>query len=250
MRYLNPLFYLYSLSAKALSRIYIPVALRSFFYKAFGTVLLGMSKNDLQECDLDIPKFKNISEFFSRPLDPKFRPIGKNKIVSPCDGKVLEKGDVSNGELIRVKGTNYNVAELISEKTMCSKLKKGSYVNIYLSPRNYHRFHAPCDGKITYVQHIPGCCLPVNKLGRSVKDLYSLNERVIVHVSNPEFHICLAIVGAAAVRGIKLFKETGNTVHKGDVLGMFELGSSIVLLTDTNVGSVPINTEVKACSNI
>lgn len=250
MRYLNPLFCLYSLSVKVLSRIYIPRAFRYFVYKAFGNLLLGMNKNDLKECSLDLYGFRNISEFFSRPLQPIFRPIGSNKIISPCDGTVLEEGLITNGTIIRVKGMNYNVAELMGEDASCLKFKNGHYVNIYLSPRNYHRFHLPCDGKITYIQHVPGCCLPVNRLGRKVKKLYSLNERVIVEISNKEFNVCLAIVGAAAVRGIKIFRVTGDTVHKGEPLGMFELGSSIVLLTDTNIGSIGTKKDVKACSNI
>ena len=250
MRYLNPLFCLYSLSIKALSGIYIPRAFRYFVYKAFGSLFLGMTEKDLKECSLDLREFKNISEFFSRPLQPIFRPIGNNKIVSPCDGTVLEEGRVSNGTIISVKGTNYSVEELLGDGAPLSEFKSGRYVNIYLSPRNYHRFHLPCDGTITYIQHIPGCCLPVNSLGRKEEKLYALNERVIVQISNKEFNVCLAIVGAAAVRGIKIFKKTGNAVHKGEVLGMFELGSSIVLLTDVNIGDVKIDAEVRACSNI
>lgn len=249
MRYLNPLFYIYSLFVRIISKVYVPVILRSFVYGSFGRSCLKMNSTDFEESSRELCEFNNISEFFSRPVKPSSRPIGTKNIVSPCDGKILEQGKIVDGAIVRVKGTNYSIQDLLQDQLLSTKHKKGSYVNIYLSPRNYHRFHIPCDGKITHLQHIPGCCLPVNKLGRKVKKLYSLNERVIVQISNPEFSVCLAIVGAAAVRGIKIFQTLGDNVNKGDELGMFELGSSIVLLSDKNIGDVKI-ADVKACSNI
>jgi len=209
-----------------------------------------MNPKDFQESGYELYEFCNISEFFSRPVKTSARPVGNKDIVSPCDGKILEQEKVIDGTIIRVKGTSYNLQGLLQDVSLSTKYKNGSYVNIYLSPKDYHRFHVPCDGEITYIQRIPGCCLPVNRLGRKVKNLYALNERVIVQISNAKFSVCLAIVGAAAVRGIKIFKILGDTVHKGDMLGMFELGSSIVLLTDVNIGNIKIETEIKACLNI
>lgn len=250
MLYLNPIFYIYSLFVWVVSKVYIPAVLRPFVYKFFGEKALKMSSKDFEESGLPLCEFNNISEFFSRPVKTSSRPIGNKNIVSPCDGKIIEQGQIVEGTIIRVKGMNYNTYELLQDATLSSTHNKGSYVNIYLSPMNYHRFHIPCDGKITHIQHIPGCCFPVNDFGRKAEKLYALNERVIVQISNPEFNVCLAIVGAVAVRGIKIFKAFGDTVKKGEALGMFELGSSIVLLTDKNIGGVNINTEVKACSNI
>jgi phosphatidylserine decarboxylase len=250
MLYLNPIFCLYSLFVRAASKVYVPTVLRPFVYKSFGKFGLKMSSLDFKESGRELYEFSNISEFFSIPINAKARPIGNKKIVSPCDGKIIEQGKIIEGTIIRVKGTNYCTKELLQDELLSAKHKNGSYINIYLSPKNYHRFHIPCEGKITHIQHIPGYCLPVNKLGRKVNKLYSLNERVIVQISNSEFSVCLAIVGAAAVRGIKIFKVVGDTVHKGDILGMFELGSSIVVLTDTNMSNIKINAEVKACSNI
>jgi len=249
MRYLNPLFFLYSLFVQAISKVYIPPVIRPFAYNFFGKNCLKMSSKDFKESGCELREFNNIGEFFSRPVKISARPIGKNSIVSPCDGKIIEQGNILDGTIIRVKGTSYNVQKLLQDTKLSAKHKNGSYVNIYLSPMNYHRFHIPCDGKIIHLTHIPGRCLPVNKLGRKVKDLYSLNERVIVQISNPEFNVCLAIVGAAAVRGIKMFKGLGDTVKKGEALGMFELGSSIVLLADKKISNAT-KAEVKACSNI
>jgi len=230
--------------------MYIPTVIRPFIYSSFGKTFLKMNSNDFKEIGAELSEFINLSEFFSRPVKISSRPIGKQNIVSPCDGKILEQGKILEGTIIRVKGNNYDVQELLQDKSLSTKYKNSSYVNIYLSPRNYHRFHIPCDGKITHLQHIPGCCLPVNRLGRKVKKLYAINERITVQISNKEFSVCLAIVGAAAVRGIKISRSLGKTVHKGDELGMFQLGSSIVLLTDGNLENAKINTEVQACSNI
>jgi len=250
MSYLNPLFSFYSLSVKALSLVPIPAFLRSFIYRGFGSLVLGMSKRDFEESAVELREFKNISEFFSRPVKVSLRPIGKAPLVFPSDGTVLESGKIFNGLLLSVKGTNYTLEELFCEHATCQKFKNGNYINIYLSPRNYHRFHIPCDGKITHIQHIPGCCIPVNRLGRKVKKLYALNERYIVQISNKDYSVCLAIVGAAAVRGIKLFKAYGDIVHKGNALGMFELGSSIVLISDIDINNINADDKVRACSNI
>ncbi len=250
MRYLDPLFCLYSLIIKALSNIYIPRAFRRSLYRTFGSLFLGMDDNDIKECLPDLQGFNSIGEFFSRPLRPGLRPVGDGKLIFPCDGTILESGRVLAGTIVSVKGTTYSVHELLEHEVPLSILNNLNHVNIYLSPRNYHRFHIPCAGKIMYIQHIPGCCLPVNKLGRCEKKLYALNERVIVQISNPEFVVYLAIVGAAAVRGIKIFKAVGDTVSKGDLLGMFELGSSIVVLTDIDVGAVTADHSIIACSNM
>ena len=250
MRYLNTLFYLYSLSVKAVSLIYIPVPIRASLYKHMGRTLFGMSNNDLDESGQALCEFKNIGEFFCRPIKKGARPLGRKELFSPCDGTILETGIVCKGNVLTVKGTCYSVYDLIGNEHVSSKLDDGIYINIYLSPKNYHRFHIPCDGKITHIEYIPGLCFPVNRFGRKFKKLYSVNERYIVNISNGKKEVCLAIVGAAAVRGIELFKKVGNTVKKGDLLGMFKLGSSIVLVTNDKSCELINHGQIKACQDL
>ncbi len=233
MTYLNYLFILYSTIVKAFSAIRIPVLLRHKYFTIFGTLFLKMKKKDFAEIKKPLKEFKNTRDFFSRNIDLNVRPLTDSWISSPCDGLIKESGLIDNETLIRVKGHNYNVKELVLDNELVKSYQKGSYLVIYLSPRNYHRFHLPIDGVIDNIKEIPAMCFPVNNFGtKLVKNLYAVNERIVVNINNKEHKICMIIVGACAVRGIKILKQKGQRVNKGEELGFFELGSSIVLLSN------------------
>lgn len=254
MRYLNQLFVLYSNVVKALSCIPVPLVLRQSFFKAFGSILLKMNKKDFSEILEPLNSFNCISGFFCREIDLKLRPVSQEALVSPCDGIISECGDINNLEqMIRVKGKPYSLAKLLNNSTLSSKYINGSYIVIYLSPSNYHRFHAPCSGKIEYLKFIPGSCFPVNKIGQVLsKDVYSQNARVILEATKQESKTCMAIVGACAVCGIKVTNKKGDTINKGEEIGMFELGSSIVLILDKKISNTKSlkNKTVKARGSI
>ena len=238
MRYLHPLFRFYSVLAGFVSRIYIPKKSRKTVFYFFGRVVFGMSRNDFSESAKPIDNYKNINEFFTRPLDSKYRPIHHHKLLAPCDGRTIDCGSVLDGNMLtRVKGTSYSLIKLLLDRAFVPVFKSGSFCNIYLSPRNYHRFHAPCSGTVKKLIHIGGCCYPVNDWGQRLKDLYSINERYILHIESNSSNICMVAIGAAAVSKIDIKVKEGDHVAKGDLLGFFELGSSIMLISNTKLFS-------------
>lgn len=238
MRYLHPLFYFYSVLAGYISKIYIPKKLRKTFFYLIGRFAFGMSQKDLSESAKALDNYKNINEFFTRPIDPKCRPIHHHRIVAPSDGRLIDFGEVLESKAITwVKGTSYSLIKLMPDMAFTSIFKKGSFCNIYLAPRNYHRFHAPCSGKVKKILHVKGSCYPVNEWGQKLKDLYSLNERYIIHIEGADFNICMVSIGAAAVSKIEIRIKEGEHISKGQLIGMFNLGSSIVLISDSKVFS-------------
>jgi phosphatidylserine decarboxylase len=249
MTYLNYLFILYSTIVKAFSAIRIPVVLRPKYFTVFGTLFLKMKKEDFEEIKKPLKEFNNTKDFFSREIDLSFRPLTDSWIGSPCDGIIKETGKINSGSFIRVKGHNYNVDELVLDNGLVSMYQEGSYMVIYLSPSNYHRFHIPINGVIDNIKEIPAMCFPVNDLGTKLaKNVYAVNERVVVNINNNGNKICMVIVGACAVRGIKILKKKGERVNKGEELGCFELGSSIVLISndDSFIKKDFISLELKA----
>jgi phosphatidylserine decarboxylase len=222
----------YTFIADLISSIFVPKIFRKGFFTFFGRVFMKMNDNDFSIMEKDISEFKNIKDFFIRRINLQERPLCKDDVVCPCDGRILEFGNMEDGQLIQVKGINYRLSDLIIDGKLCGTLQNGSFVSVYLSPRNYHRFHCPCSGSIISIRHIPGYLLPVNSLGLKVPALYTRNERFIVTFQAKDGTlITLAIVGAAAVSKIVLFNEENQKVCKGDELGYFEMGSSIVLIS-------------------
>lgn len=201
--------------------------------------------------DVEVPPggFKTFDEFFTRRLQPGARPLeGASGVgVSPCDGRVLDRGPVDLGGSLRIKGRLYGVAELAGEEAAPS-FDGGEFIVIYLSPRDYHRVHSPADARIQRLEHYPGTLLPVNGVGvRLVPSLFARNERMAFHLQTDAFGpVCLVMVGATGVgritvpfddlvtnrgpgpRRVRRY-EPALPVARGDELGTFHLGSTVVL---------------------
>lgn len=208
--------------------------------------------------DIDMSEFKNPCEYeslnalFTRSLQ-KARVV-ENGFVSPCDAKVFECGKAfkAQSELLAfsIKGYTYSINELLRGAFEKDELKNGcEYVNLYLSPKDYHRYHAPCDMQIVSATYTSGWLFSVNKKHlKSVPNLYTRNERVVLKCKSVDFIFFLVFVGAQNVGKMRFtFDESLQTnalnsanftreyeklsVKKGDELGNFELGSTIVIIT-------------------
>ncbi len=207
---------------------------------------------DMSEVAEPISAFSTFNRFFTRALRDGARPIddGARTVVNPADSRVHEVGRVpTHGMLEQVKGKRYRLGALLGDEGEAGVFRDGVYANLYLSPRDYHRVHAPVDGHITSWRHIPGRLYPVNGLAmRAIDGLYATNERVVVHFETKTFgRAALVFVGATNVGRITLsftdapghWNPSGPTavipprplpVKRGDELGMFNLGSTVVLL--------------------
>lgn len=224
----------------------LPSRLRPLAYRAFARAV-GVN---LDECELDLDAYESLGEFFTRGLRHGARTIDTEprSIVSPCDGVVAALGTALDGALVQAKGRNYRLADLVADEELAARLEGGAYTTIYLSPRDYHRVHAPVDGRIERYDYLPGYLWPVNpRLANRRDGLLARNERVVIRLNSRELgHVAVVMVAAAGVGNIRLnhgpdsaeLRELGERhrvelaapVKKGDELGAFRLGSTVVMV--------------------
>jgi phosphatidylserine decarboxylase len=232
--------------AGALTRWRAPAPVRLAAMKGFAA-RYGI---DLSECpDLDV--YRTFGEFFARPLRPGLRPVasGDAVVVSPVDGAVSETGVTTAGRLVQAKGIDYSAAALLGDEALARRLEGGAYATVYLSPRDYHRIHFPASGKITGYRYVPGKLWPVNAASvRNVPGLFSVNERLVTVMETPVGACAVVAVGATVVGRVRAFYdptvpftnqgapfqvrdyESPLPVEKGQELGAFEMGSTVILL--------------------
>lgn len=194
--------------------------------------------------------FATFNAFFTRPVRPEARPIDDvpESLVSPVDGTVITCDPVSRGRMIQAKGIDYALEDLLGQSPGWEAYDGGQALTAYLSPRDYHRIHAPCAGSVVRHAYIPGDLWTVSPVGvRQVRGLFARNERVVSFIETAFGEVALVAVGATVVGGIRVvynamrsnrpgavpFNETLATPHpldKGAEWGRFEIGSTIILL--------------------
>lgn len=200
---------------------------------------------NLEEAEPISEPYRSFDAFFTRKLRPGARVIADAPIISPSDGKLVSVGDVTPaGEMI-VKGRGYDVAELCGETAAAERYRNGEGCVVYLHPRDYHRVHAPVSGTIGLVRSLPGDLFPVNAIGeRHVPKLFVRNQRVVIPIQSPTFgEVAVILVGATIVGRISTTVLGGGTtplgehrvsppvaVAQGDEVGVFHLGSTVVML--------------------
>lgn len=205
---------------------------------------------DLSEAEKPIEAYPSLQEFFIRKLKVGIRPIAPDcPLVSPCDGVLSVAALVEQGSLVQAKGKTYSLSDLLIDKSLVDKFAHGFYSTIYLSPRDYHRFHAPITGVIERTIYVPGQLWPVNRWAvDNVDRLFCRNERVITLIRNEENLLLAHIaVGATMVGKIDLsyvqldYKRTDDfievyhepvAIKQGMELGKFMFGSTIIILME------------------
>ena len=206
---------------------------------------------DLSEAARGIGEFASFNDFFTRELKPGARPLADAAqfILSPADGAVSQLGPVSGGRIIQAKGRDYSVAEILGfGADEAARFEGGSFMTIYLSPKDYHRVHMPAAGTLAKTSYIPGDLFSVNTAtAAGVDRLFARNERLSCRFDGPDGHFASIMVGAMIVAGIdtvwpNTFRTHASTpVHEdfagqdrrfaaGDEMGRFYLGSTVVLL--------------------
>lgn len=198
--------------------------------------------------------FRSFDEFFTRELRDGVRsfPDDPRTIISPADGRLDAIGSI-DGRTYTVKGRPYSVAELIGDELDAKRYEGGHGCVVYLSPRDYHRVHAPVGGKISLVRSMEGDYYPVNEMGvKFVPNLFVRNRRVAIVIDTPKesglgrvtvVMVAAMVVGRITVTGIEArdvpFGVThlspGLEVKRGDEVGIFRLGSTAVLFFEPGV---------------
>src|SRR5262249_47479872 len=145
--------------------------------------------------------------FFSRRLRPGARVPCREPgaMLSPADGVVCALGTTNGGRLVQAKGRWYSMRALVGDELLARRLTTGAFITVYLSPRDYHRIHAPVGGRVRRYLHIPGRLVPVSaRFVSSVSDLYVENERLIIELDTPVGVVAVVMVAAAGVGNLAL----------------------------------------------
>lgn len=204
--------------------------------------------------------YASFNEFFTRALRPGARPLAgdEDTLISPADGVVSAAGRLCGNQLLQAKGHRFPIETLVGEDgPRTQALSGGSFVTIYLSPRDYHRVHAPLAGSLLTANYLPGRLFSVNpRTDRALPGIYSVNERLVCWLDTAVGEIALVMVGALLVAGIETVWHgcyrpgiatsetfgTGPRFARGAEIGRFRFGSTVVLLVPPGVDLQPMAT--------
>jgi phosphatidylserine decarboxylase len=198
----------------------------------------------------DIRAYPTFNDFFTRALKPGVRPIARADLVCPVDGAISRFGDMDHNRIVQAKGHHYlSVALVGGDEALATQFDHGSFATLYLAPKDYHRIHMPCDGRLVRMIHVPGELFSVNPpTARGIPGLFARNERVVCVFESQRGPFVMVLVGATIVASVatvwhgvvtpprgKVVREwryDANPVGllQGDEMGRFLLGSTVVML--------------------
>lgn len=207
-----------------------------------------------EAADPRIESYPSFNDFFTRPLKPGARPLADARWICPVDGAISQFGAIERDQIFQAKGHQYSTQALVGgDAALASQFENGSFATLYLSPRDYHRIHMPCAGRLTRMVHVPGDLFSVNPTtARGVPGLFARNERVVCVFDTPHGPFVNVLVGATIVGsmattwhgvvnpprpgGIRTWTYEDQTITfaQGDEMGRFLLGSTVVMLWPRN----------------
>jgi len=198
----------------------------------------------------DISSYATFNEFFTRALKKGARPLARADLICPVDGAISQFGPMAGNQLFQAKGHQYSSTALVGgDATLAARFDGGSFATLYLSPKDYHRIHMPCDGRLSRMIYVPGELFSVNPTtARGVPGLFARNERVVCVFESARGPFVLVLVGATIVgsmatvwhgvvnppRGGEVrewrYDDQSIALKQGDEMGRFLLGSTVVML--------------------
>jgi phosphatidylserine decarboxylase len=239
-----------------LADVPLPQRLRVPALKAFSRAL-GI---DVSEAERSLDAYATLNELFVRRLRPGARswPDRPDVLASPVDGVLGQLGVVMSGRLLQAKGRSYSAADLLGSAEDGARYEGGVFLTLYLSPRHYHRIHAPAPGSVTLARHVPGALLPVNAAAvNGIADLFPRNERLLCYIEGALGRLAVVAVGAYNVGRISARFDSAWSgedgrwitnrrmpppperrydppvpVGAGEEIMAFHLGSTVVLLVE------------------
>lgn len=206
--------------------------------------------NMSEAVNADTASYKSFNEFFTRPLRSDARPLAQADWVSPVDGAISQCGPIAGDQVFQAKGHSYSTRALVGgDAALAAQFQDGEFATLYLSPRDYHRIHMPCAGRLTRMIYVPGDLFSVNPTtARSVPGLFARNERVVCVFEGENGPFVMVLVGATIVGSMATVwhgvvnpprpgsvrewtYEMGNiALAQGEEMGRFLLGSTVVML--------------------
>ncbi len=198
----------------------------------------------------DIAAYATFNDFFTRALQSGARPLAAADLVCPVDGSISQFGAIEGDRIFQAKGHDYTTTALVGgDAELARPYAGGSFATLYLSPRDYHRVHMPCDGRLVRMIHVPGALYSVNPAtARGVPGLFARNERVVCVFESERGPFVIALVGATIVGSMATvwhgvvnpprpgrvrewhYGERDVRLARGAEMGRFQLGSTVVLL--------------------
>ncbi|WP_153144587.1 archaetidylserine decarboxylase [Dechloromonas sp. H13] len=199
----------------------------------------------------DIAGYASFNEFFTRPLKAGVRPLATADFLCPVDGAISQFGAIERDQIFQAKGHCYSTTALVGgDRSLAERFENGSFATLYLSPRDYHRIHMPCAGRLTRMIYVPGALFSVNPTtARGVPGLFARNERVVCVFESEFGPFVLTLVGATIVGSmatvwhgvvnpprpgvVREWRYDGPAavdLEKGAEMGRFLLGSTVVML--------------------
>jgi phosphatidylserine decarboxylase len=213
--------------------------------------------NMAEAAEPDVAAYASFNAFFTRELKPGARPMAQADLVCPVDGAISQFGAVEGDQVFQAKGHGYSTTALVGgDAALAARFQDGHFATLYLSPRDYHRIHMPCDGRLTRMIHVPGELFSVNPTtARGVPGLFARNERVVCVFEGAQGPFVLVLVGATIVGSMATvwhgvvnpprpgrlrewrYDGAGDApvqgpvnLRQGDEMGRFLLGSTVVML--------------------
>jgi len=237
-------------------------SIKNFLIRRFVKIY----KVDVEETALPVPDgYPSFNDFFTRQLADGARSIdsGVNSIISPVDGTVSACGNIESDMLLQAKGSHYSLSDLLmTDIEDTDRFSNGSFATLYLAPHNYHRVHCPLSATLVAARYVPGSLYSVNATTVSLlPNLFTRNERLICHFNSDAGPVILILVGALHVGSIStpwtgqirprhkgvvqdidiLQKGYPTGVNKGDLLGWFNMGSTVVILLPPGAGEFSLD---------
>jgi phosphatidylserine decarboxylase len=208
-----------------------------------------------EAADPRIESYATFNDFFTRPLRPGARPIADAAFVCPVDAAISQFGPIEHDQIFQAKGHSYSTRALVGgDQGLAHQFDHGHFATLYLAPKDYHRIHMPCDGRLKRMIYIPGDLFSVNPVtARHVPGLFARNERVVCVFDTPHGPFINVLVGATIVgsvatvwhgrvnpprtRDVREWNYEGQDIRlrKGQEMGRFLLGSTVVMLFPKSV---------------
>ena len=202
----------------------------------------------------DIASYASFNEFFTRPLQDGARPLAEAKFISPVDGAISQFGNIERDNIFQAKGHSYTTTALVGgDAELAAQFADGSFATLYLSPKDYHRIHMPCAGRLRRMIYVPGDLFSVNPTtARGVPGLFARNERLVCVFDSEFGQFVLTLVGATIVGSMATvwhgmvnpprpgcvrewrYDDQQITLQQGEEMGRFLLGSTVVMLFPKN----------------
>lgn len=206
--------------------------------------------NMSEAAESDIRAYPSFNAFFTRALRADARPLSTAPWLCPVDGSISQFGQIQDGTIFQAKGHSFSSTTLIGgDAKLAAHYQHGSFANIYLSPRDYHRIHMPCDGRLLKMIYVPGDLFSVNPVtARGVPNLFARNERVVCVFETAVGPVTMVLVGATIVGSVATtwhgvvnpprsrqprewdYSKQAILLKQGEEMGRFMLGSTVLVL--------------------